>query len=905
MPGGCDPLVRRLSSPLSSPEDDGIANGTGSTRYSWQLQPYTRPGIAVESSIPKFNEGARTLVSLSTIDTTAQRLIDKGVEREGAEGTKEYRNKPISIASQSPCYEVSAITLPLAITATATATTDAMFHSQPDRTEPRLLSSAPTTQINTGHNSQPQSRRTTSHDSVYGSGEGRERSGSAASLALRPLMLTPEKTRRGSLKDWDFAPQQQAPSTTSEDVVGSISQSQPQRTHMRMLVRTDGLSPLLSTSPSTASSDRSNTSVLTADDRSSMHSPATTSSPVQFANSDKLYASIHEEISKSPESDQLSETTLSPTSTASSGAITTPSTASSSKAIHTLEPVAEESFIDSEEDEGNKTGTTISKSGRSSSRKDGVAVDSRPIISHSLGKSGQYQQQQLPISAPAGTSVKSYYSQIPIFSLPGPYAADFHEAAKEIAHHKHSSRKEADENFSALRIRSASVTSSVISRPTVVSTTTAYSINSAEDATVEYTRHIPLSKQKAAVGTARSPVVSRFSETGLGYERELIAFLKNEDESDANRRTVQKNYDQSKAASILGATPSSLKEGRNQKWDLNDTNNLAYDSTATTKGNGRQRTRSQPVEPSKSRMAMRGASKAHPLPLAPPGSRDDDEQKRYDYIAREYMPLSWRLQRQFKNSNPKLLATTKGNNAQMKSAPTTPAKSNHTDKENVMPHVSHIFSLGGLKKRKSSPEMGKQDLLKDPTGHVIPPLPQIKGKPISAPSDPKHICTGALNPHPNRESPFGRRPSSPVQGYISVPNSDSLFSFSDSMAPVFNGNVTKLPSESPFTRATKSIEGSSPKSQPSELFSSPAIISDSRKSSASSHTDSGPTTPKAISPAAIGFASDFWAVSFAEAQAGDDDFVAPHASLVKTSNFVMLSTNEKARRRASKASEIL
>ena len=137
----------------------------------------------------------------------------------------------------------------------------------------------------------------------------------------------------------------------------------------------------------------------------------------------------------------------------------------------------------------------------------------------------------------------------------------------------------------------------------------------------------------------------------------------------------------------------------------------------------------------------------------------------------------------------------------------------------------------------------------------------VRAKQISAPSQARHIASGTLHPHVIRESPFGRRPVSPVQGYITVPHATT--------AP----EIEPVPSLPP-------------------LFMSPAL------SSVSSSQSDGPATPTLHS----GPMQGFWAVSFAEAEAQQDGIVIVQDLGRKASRGgkMPISLSERERRRGSR-----
>lgn len=132
----------------------------------------------------------------------------------------------------------------------------------------------------------------------------------------------------------------------------------------------------------------------------------------------------------------------------------------------------------------------------------------------------------------------------------------------------------------------------------------------------------------------------------------------------------------------------------------------------------------------------------------------------------------------------------------------------------------------------------------------------IRSKTISGPLSARHVASGTLAPHINRESPFGRRAISPVQGYITVP-------------AAYEGEILPaLPS----------------------LFDSPAL------SSVSSAQSDGPATPtQHASPM-----QDVWAASYAETEAEESDQVAPHLQSFSKAGKMPISPAERERRRTSR-----
>lgn len=360
----------------------------------------------------------------------------------------------------------------------------------------------------------------------------------------------------------------------------------------------------------------------------------------------------------------------------------------------------------------------------------------------------------------------------------------------------------------------------------------------------------------------RSRMETKSPRSEGGFDRDLAAFLQEEHSADDKRQTKQEDPVPAWNGSI-----SSPVQTRHSQDDGRRGEDLQEIPSA------RQRTKSHPVK------------LHHIKPISNKHVTPQEDMQRCDELLTELLLLDASLRKQAKNGNRK--ATQKHSKSPNESGST----------------LFSVFSLGALKKPKSTGHIKIEDLM---AGEKVPvpPLPmKVREMSISAPLQARHVCTGALNPNANRESPFGRRPLSPIRGYIDFPSagSESVSSIDNPLLLGFdirsNENMVSPIGDCNSSRSSPS------QSNLSEAYPSPAFFS-SPISSTSSHSEEGPSTPRALSPSinSNNGAADFWAVSFAEAQAGEEDFVAPHATLVKSNKLAMLSTNEKARRRASKAS---
>jgi hypothetical protein len=710
----------------------------------------------------------------------------------------------------------------------------------------------------------------------------KERAASPSSTSsLRPLMLTLETTRRGSLKDW---------------MVQSGSKSLPSLPD---------------------------------------HEVLTTRALVQEAN-ENPYAQIYEELAKSPELKSVSELPSPPS--APLGAQQQPSygpavnvAASSSlssssylKQVQHLPPLAEieaeESYIDAEESMNNNSsllrelsalnllpGTSTASQGEISAELSdrsaaGIALstDSPPV-----------KLRQRSIDRGSSRNNGSRYNKDWI-GIPSP--SSFTQSAR--------SRTISSSSTSVSKPMTTTSTSNSITANTASGTP----YNSAEYATVEtgltvtnssptpFTRHTP-----------RSPISSRFLQAV--FEQDLKDFFKLDD--------MQGRSDISGGSKMirtgLGSLPPPAATGPFGKSSFDDVKarSIANNTNDATTTASRKRTQSQPVSSQALKKAYNNDNnnKAFtPLPFPSQGTTGKDSLHALPTPKESILSSSsstWILGRKIKISNARKITK-----APLSPSPQTPEQSS-----SFPPAVNGLGLLSTMKKRKSTPDINKLGFPKSSGAQntAMRSLRSIRNIMISAPLQAEHICTGALNPHPNRESPFGRRPSSPVQGYIDVPGqTSSLISGSlfledfDTPSGAFDAFNAIDPSASASNSLTSSGSRSRSRSSPSQdrtsatststFYNSPITFS-SPISSTSSHSWDGPDTPSIITanpytaattsatrPASNG-GQDFWAVDFAVAQSGDNDFIAPHASLVKASSkLALLSTNEKARRRASKAS---
>lgn len=154
-------------------------------------------------------------------------------------------------------------------------------------------------------------------------------------------------------------------------------------------------------------------------------------------------------------------------------------------------------------------------------------------------------------------------------------------------------------------------------------------------------------------------------------------------------------------------------------------------------------------------------------------------------------------------------------------------------------------------------------LLKSPTKAAQVGKEPTRSKSISGPLHARHVASGTLAPHVLRESPFGRRSESPVQGYIAVPLTAG------------HGGDSELVPALPA------------------LFDSPAL------SSTSSAQSDGPATPvQHQGPMQL-----FWAASLEQAEAGEvDDHVESEliTRSISKAGKMPISQAERERRRSSR-----
>lgn len=651
------------------------------------------------------------------------------------------------------------------------------------------------------------------------------------SSSLRPLMLTPEKTRRGSLKDWSI-----------------LVYNQP-ATHGSAFIE-----------------DFEDIPASVANASSGLQEERQEGKPL-----DNPYAEIYQELAKSPELEELdddAQSPLSPLCSPSEASSATSSTHSTSPAglvvnalriTHALEPVAEESFIESDRDV------------------------SREIFAHEASERGE-----------ASTSSNSISVLAIITDTPQPVSAGRQSTesrrrriSKATSVNTGSICVGRDINVDDARCRTLSTTSSALSRPTTYTSASGNTANSLEDATVEYGQRSSWQALNSETMQLKSP------REETEYDMHLKHFFQEEEEEEED------SLAQARQKLRGGSLPPTPDESSEQAITLGKQHGLFT----------RQRTKSQP------------AKLRH---IIPP---QEKEEQRYSDLVKELLPLDAALRKQTKPTHRKV--------TKKSSKPVGPSESG-TDGKKDDRHLS-LFLLSALKKRKLATEPPVSQGIeggpsrKANTQEASQAL--IKGKKmISAPIHARHICTGALNSIPNRESPFGRRPSSPVKGYIDVPfaeaQADSRGIIEHPLFINFDDLASKEGGEPPSATASSVTNSASDRSSPSykssishSIFTSPALFS-SPLSSTSSHSE-GPSTPRAFSPYIVSSTScttnpesqsdhsmegstqsqpiDFWAVSFEEAQAGEGDFMAPHATLVKSGKLAMLSTNEKARRRASRA----
>lgn len=661
----------------------------------------------------------------------------------------------------------------------------------------------------------------------------KERSPSAMS-ALRPLMLTPEKTRRGSLKDWSIVPSSTtAPPHGSQFVEEAEHPSLHEQDH-RHAHHID----------------------IPAHSMQSHHHEGQSA----YTDTANPYAQIYEELAKSPELE--SDATLSPLSPEFRESMLEAATGHL-KASYTLEPVAEESFVESDR-EVRQADTTV------------IGDISNATIVQGSNITSERGQEAGNTSA-TSISVVALTTDTPPSTIASRQST---ESRRRRSSRPPSVTTPADPPSASSRIRTSSVASSALSRPTYTSNTTNASLNSVENATVEYGQRA--SRQMGS--TSRLETRSPRSEGG-GFGRDLAGFFQLEDNEPQPftglgwiHHNVPDTVEGRHASVPLKQMRHSQDEGRVKYPTLEEQPT-------------RQRTKSQP------------AKLHHARPVSHTPAMPQEDVERYNELINELLPLDAGLRKQFKNGNKKVA----------KQAP-----SNSFSQQDNNTHFS-MFLRVALKKRKTAGPVGDRGISSSDVKGRSPCVP-IKEKGISAPRQARHICTGALNPNVNRETPFGRRPSSPVRGYIDVPFAGATRSEKNQQGQdVHQSLFLDFDIRSGSNMVSPITNGSGNQSSPSHsnasetTYPSPAFFS-SPLSSTSSHSEEGPSTPRALSPAidyntstgggggGTGGPVDFWAVSFAEAQAAEGDFVAPHASLVKSNKLAMLSTNEKARRRASKAS---
>lgn len=656
------------------------------------------------------------------------------------------------------------------------------------------------------------------------------------SSSLRPLMLTPEKTRRGSLKDWSISLYNQ-PATHGSAFNEELEE--------------------LDSHPGTSAAP-SNTNSCSRNQQDEEKSGKT----------ENPYAEIYQELAKSPELEEFDDgvqSPLSPLCSPSEASSTISSTHSTSPAglvvnalrvTHALEPVAEESFIDSDRDVSRDVlSPKAVEGGEASTSSNSVSVlaittDGPPTVSAGR-QSTESRRRRISKATSVNTAAISINKDI---------------------------------NADDPRIRPSSTTSSAFSRPTTYTSASGNTVNSLDNATVEYGQR--LSWQ--ALNSERMQLKSPREERECDYH--LKHFFQEEEDGLAQARQKMR----------AGSLPPIPDESSEQAG--NDTRQQGLFA--------RQRTKSQPA-------------KLRHVVLS-----KDVEEQRYTDLVKELLPLDAGLRKQTKSTHRKVTKKT--------SKPVALSQDGTNGKKDD--RQLSLFLLSALKKRKLANDpalsQGREggSTRKATTQQVSPAWMKDK-KIISAPIQARHICTGALNSIPNRESPFGRRPSSPVKGYIDVPFAESQ---TDSGGVIkhpllidFDDLASKDAGESASATASPVTNSASDRSSPSyqsqigdSISMSPALFS-SPLSSTSSHSE-GPSTPRAFAPYIVSSIScttnverqsehstegstqsqpiDFWAVSFEEAQAGEGDFIAPHATLVKSGKLAMLSTNEKARRRASRAS---
>lgn len=688
-------------------------------------------------------------------------------------------------------------------------------------------------------------------------------------------MLTPEKTRRGSLKDWSVLPNYGSAFIEDFDDHhrhhddGSHGHHR-QQSQQAIASEGEGNEVARATEPSSAGHEQVPWHYDSRDKaKTEQQGPLT-----------NPYAEIYQELAKSPglvEDDEKQDRSASPLSPlfpvgredeAQSPAFPQSSSrvlkeGTKSNNTHILEPVAEESFIDSEADS-------------------------------SRGLKGQSFQQDLAAVPQEAGNTSTTSVHVTALTTDAPLLSPGRQSTESRQRQRRLSKTTSLHTYSPVsalpgdhRARTSSIASSAVSGPNTVTSSSGNTFNSVENATLEYGQRLSwqaLSGDRNSKMQLKSPRGD--GQEGKGFHASLKKFLQDDDFEPWRSSPAQAKP---KAESL----PPDPNEQGNRKASK------GYHAVLV-----RQRTKSQPVK-------------------IPHTTQGQDE---YREILKELLPLDSGLRKQAKG-----VALPK----ESKKTSMTPATAGGEK------HLSSLI-LGALKKRKSTAglrESSKSMLLSSEKGEQVPvPTLSIRDKVISAPLGARHICTGALNAVMDRESPFGRRPSSPVKGYIDVPFGAVSVNTGDELAfyPIERHGLSSIPStyqgkESvahanlhDAMQSTSDRSSPSYRSQTSENASlSPAFFS-SPMSSTSSHSEEWPGTPRAFSPYASSapFSNitsiseehhstetanheppvDFWAVSFAEAQAGEGDFVAPHATLVKSGKVAMLSTQEKARRRASKAS---
>lgn len=302
---------------------------------------------------------------------------------------------------------------------------------------------------------------------------------SAPVSALRPLMLTPEKTRRGSLKDWSTStllPSTMHGSQFIEEFGEEREEDANDHTNSATNLRKDAKMIMKE---------------MNADEEEERCEGEDDGNP---------YAQIYEELAKSPELE--SEDTLSPMTPlfhdATQEQHTPPPLIAMSglKITNMLEPVVEESFIESDGD----------THGRSFIDEHHAAIDAGDDT---------VEPEQINTST-TSISVVAITTDVPLSA--GRQSSE--------SRHKRASRPTslANNNNYDPRTRTSSVASSALSRPTCTSSTNA-TLNSVENAIVEHGHRLSAQALRTERFEMKSPIRDEH-----GYERDLLDFFKEEEE---------------------------------------------------------------------------------------------------------------------------------------------------------------------------------------------------------------------------------------------------------------------------------------------------------------------------------------------------------------------------------------